>query len=110
MFKKRDIVIVRFPFTDGSDYKLRPALVLSSDKINKTGDTLIMQITSKQKSDGLSIELTDSVVVNSLPLKSYLRIHKIFIIENRFIFRKISEVKPVPYSKITNSLFKLIQE
>lgn len=46
MYKQADIVVVKFPFTDGSEFKKRPALVVSNETINKNGDYLIVQITS----------------------------------------------------------------
>ena len=42
-----DVVLVPFPFTDLSDTKRRPALILSSGAYNEaTGDVIIAQITS----------------------------------------------------------------
>ena len=43
MYKQGDIIVVKFPFTDGSEFKKRPALVVSNDKVNKTDDYLIVQ-------------------------------------------------------------------
>jgi len=37
--------------------KKRPALVISNSKVNKSGDLLLVQITSKVKHDGFSIPL-----------------------------------------------------
>lgn len=43
-----DVVLVPFPFTDLSDTKRRPALILSSGAYNEaTGDVIIAQITSR---------------------------------------------------------------
>lgn len=44
MFKQGDIIVVKFPFTDGSEFKKRPALVVSNNKIDKTEDFLLVQI------------------------------------------------------------------
>ena len=43
MYKQGDIVVVKFPFTDGSQFKKRPALVISNDIVNKTGDYLNLE-------------------------------------------------------------------
>jgi mRNA interferase MazF len=92
MYKQGDVVVVKFPFTDGSEFKKRPALVISNDAINKTGDLLIAQITSKENVDGLSIPLGDTDSVKPLPLKSNVRTHKIFTVHQSLIFSKITEV------------------
>ena len=44
MFKQGDIIVVKFPFTDGSEFKKRPELVVSNNKIDKTEDFLLVQI------------------------------------------------------------------
>ena len=55
MLQKGDIVIIKFPFADATEYKKRPALVISNNEVNKTGDYLMVQITSKDKKDALSL-------------------------------------------------------
>ena len=46
--ERGDVVLVPFPFTDLSDTKRRPALILSSGEYNEaTGDVIIAQITSR---------------------------------------------------------------
>ena len=42
MFKQADIVVVKFPFTDGWEFKNRHALIVSNQTINKTGDYLMV--------------------------------------------------------------------
>ncbi|MEP6513528.1 MAG: type II toxin-antitoxin system PemK/MazF family toxin [Parafilimonas sp.] len=59
-YQKGDIVWVNFPFTDGSQMKPRPVLIISNETVNKTGDYILVQITSKFKKDNLSIEISDS--------------------------------------------------
>jgi len=51
MYKQGDIIVVKFPFTDGSEFRKRPALVVSNDMLSKTDDYLIVQITSKLNND-----------------------------------------------------------
>jgi mRNA interferase MazF len=46
-YKRGDIVIVNFPFSDLSKAKKRPALIISNHLVNRTGDYLLVQISSK---------------------------------------------------------------
>ena len=47
-FKRGDIILVPFPFTDLSSAKQRPALVVSSDALNAVcDDVLVAAITSQ---------------------------------------------------------------
>lgn len=91
-FSKGDIVIIPVPFTDNKGYKLRPAVVISNDTVHQTGDVMIVQITSKLKQDKLSISITNDDVTDGLPVKSYIRVHKIFVIEQRLIKGKVSSI------------------
>ncbi len=58
-FNKNDIVAVNFPFTDISKTKKRPALIISNQLVNNTGDYLLIQITSQIKHDGLSLAIKE---------------------------------------------------
>lgn len=111
MFQKGDIVVVKFPFADAEEYKKRPALVISNHKVNKTGDYLMAQITSKDKKDVLSlaINMVDYTDNKALPLKSFIRLHKIFLINKSLIITKVTSVKHEFLEKVTNKIIELIK-
>jgi len=108
-FSKGDIVIIPVPFTDNNGYKLRPAVVISNEKVHQTGDTMIVQITSKLKQDSLSIELTNNDVTENLPTKSYIRFHKIFVLEQRLIKGKVSSLKISKYQELIQKINQIIE-
>jgi mRNA interferase MazF len=84
-YKRGDIVIVNFPFSDLSNAKKRPALIISNHLVNRTGDYLLVQISSKIRSDELSQIIETSAFQNNkqLPLQfasgfiKYLHLMKI---------------------------------
>ena len=91
IYKQGDIVVVPFPFTDLSQQKRRPALVVSNDTVNTTGDYLLAQITSRNKQDDLSVAIADSDYRgNQLPVTSYVRVHKLFCLSQSLIEKKVS--------------------
>ncbi|MFN0048487.1 MAG: type II toxin-antitoxin system PemK/MazF family toxin [Cytophagales bacterium] len=104
-----DIVVVKFPFTDGSQSKNRPVLVLSNTNINNTGDIICMQITSKFRDDLLTFPLHTNDLDSPLPLQSYLRLHKIFSIDKQLITKNISALKKQTFDLVIDLLFKTIQ-
>lgn len=76
MYKRADIVVISFPFADSVKSKKRPALIISNTKVNNTGDYLMVQITSKEKNDDLSLHISSNYFAETpLPLKSYVRCH-----------------------------------
>ena len=106
---KGDIVIIPVPFTDNKGYKLRPAVVISNDTVHQTGDVMIVQITSKLKQDKLSITITNDDVTDGLPVKSYIRIHKIFVLEQRLIKGKVSSLKIAKYEELIQRINQIIE-
>ncbi|MEX2588873.1 MAG: type II toxin-antitoxin system PemK/MazF family toxin [Chitinophagales bacterium] len=105
---KGDIVTIQFPFTDGKVYKLRPAMVLLETSFTKSNDVLLMMITSKQKKDALNIRLNSDDLTKPLPLESYARIHKIFLLNESLIQSKISRLKKPAYDFISKRLCEII--
>ncbi len=108
IFSKGDIVIIPVPFTDNEGYKLRPAVVISDENVHSTGDVMIVQITSKQKQDNLSISLTNNDVTDNLPTKSYIRVHKIFVLEQKLIKGIVSGLKPSKYQELIGRIKQII--
>lgn len=108
-FSKGDIVIIPVPFTDNKGFKLRPALVISNTMVHQTGDVMIVQITSQIKQDQLSIAITNDDVTVSLPVKSYIRVHKIFVLEQNLIKGKVSSLKTEKYKEIIQRINQIIQ-
>ena len=70
------VVLVRFPFSDLSQSKLRPAVVLANAG---RGDQILCQVTSKPYGDPGAIELDDTAFASgSLRVTSYARPGKLF--------------------------------
>ena len=57
MYKQRDIVLIKFPFTDLSSYKLRPALIISNSSFNKADNVLLIGIYWNKWIKNYSIEI-----------------------------------------------------
>jgi mRNA interferase MazF len=109
MFQQGDIVSVNFPFSDSTITKKRPALIISNQKVNHMGDYLCVQITSKVKHDGLSLPIVKGDYIKwPLPLKSYIRVHKIFLLNESFIIRKVSTVNMKFISLVATNITELI--
>lgn len=61
MYKQKGIVLIRYPFSDFSNFKLRPVLVVSNDNYNQTfPDILLCGITSNLFQDAYSFQLSNT--------------------------------------------------
>ncbi len=102
------IVLVRFPFTNLEESKIRPALVLSSDVFNKGSDLILASISSKQRDPRFAVVLTQHDLVQGiLHAKSYIRCGQLVTVEKRLISRVvafISKEKLKEVRKITHSI------
>lgn len=102
------IVLVRFPFSDLSSSKLRPAVVLADAN---RGDWILCQVTSKPYSDSRAIELnSSSFAMGSLHVVSYARPGKLFTANQTIITKKVGTLKNDALKQIVDAVNKLLRE
>ncbi len=92
MYDFGSIVLTRFPFTNLSGGKVRPALVISRDNARRT-DVVLAFITSRTHPalpDALPIQPTAK---NGLKVASIVRFDKIVTLETRVIAGKLGDAE-----------------
>ena len=93
-YKRGDIVLVSFPFTDLSSSKRRPALVVSPDSFNDAGSDLVLAaVTSQISEEATLIIVADDCVGGTLPKTSALKPTKLFTIHSTLVLRKICALR-----------------
>jgi len=106
-FIKGDIVIVPFPFSDLTQSKRRPALVISNLKGN---DIILCQITSQNIFDEYSIYLKDEdFQEGSLKRSSNIRPNRIFTADVQIIQYKIGTLKNEKIEEVINKIIQIIK-
>lgn len=60
--------------------------------------------------DNLSITLSDEDVTENLPAKSYIRFHKIFVLEQNLIKGKVSRLKKEKYIELITRIKNIIDK
>ncbi len=107
-FTKGTVVLIPFPFSDLSEAKLRPALVLAHAG---KSDLILCQITSKSYTDPDAIELNDhSFRVGSLKRVSYARPCKLFTASESLIISTIGQLKDQSLSLIIESIIQNLRK
>ncbi|WP_319420213.1 type II toxin-antitoxin system PemK/MazF family toxin [Pleurocapsa sp. FMAR1] len=110
---KGDIVLVQFPFSDLSQTKLRPALVLV---VSASIDEITLCFISSQKVKSLSasefaIAKSDREFAETgLKADSKVRVTRIITLERKLILRKIGELSKnqiLKLNQILTTAFKL---
>jgi len=91
-YKKWDIILVSFPFTNLTTTKRRPALIVSPDEYNSNQDVVIAFITSKL---GLEFRIGDYRIQYwseaNLPKPSMVRM-KFAAIEKSIVIKKLGKI------------------
>jgi mRNA interferase MazF len=101
------VVLVRFPFSDLSQTKLRPAVVLAEAG---RGDWILCQVTSKPYGDSRAIKLEDaSLTSGSLRMTSYARPGKLFTANRDLIVAEVARLKSGPFCGVIDAVVSLIQ-
>lgn len=105
-FIKGQVVVVEFPFSDLSDFKKRPALVicqLSRD------DAIVCQITSKGSFDGYSIELLEKDFTRGkLDQPSNIRPNRLFTVDTKIIDKTVAFVTQEKMDEVMKKIIEII--
>ncbi len=106
-FVKGDVVVLPFPFSDLSQSKRRPALVITELLRN---DLILCQITSKKISDNYAILLEDNDFEEGhLRVKSNVRPNRIFTADNNIVLYKVGRLKREKTKEIIEKIIKILQ-
>jgi mRNA interferase MazF len=106
---KGDIVLVQFPFSDLSQTKLRPAVVLV---VSTDIDEITLCFISSQKVQILSsnefaiLESDDEFSQTGLKTNSKVRVTKIITLESKLILRKIGQLGTKQENRLNQTLSK----
>jgi len=107
--KQKDIVLLPYPFTDLERTKVRPALVMSNDFLNKkSNDCIMLPLTSIIKDGPYSILINEDDLSSGKLIKpSCIKINKVFTVEKRLIIMKIGTLSNATFEKIKSELIKV---
>ncbi|MGA7722547.1 MAG: type II toxin-antitoxin system PemK/MazF family toxin [Ignavibacteriaceae bacterium] len=107
-FIKGDVVSLPFPFSDLSQNKFRPALVIT--KLG--GDDLIVCMITHQASnkDTYKIPLTDNdFAEGKLKVTSYIRPNRVFTADSKIIVKKKGNISPTKLSEVISKVIEIIK-
>jgi mRNA interferase MazF len=107
-FVRGDVVVVPFPFSDLSQSKRRPALVVASLEGN---DAILCQITSKTIKDAYCIPIDDSDFASgNLKQSGNIRPNRIFTADNNIILYRIGSIKKEKLAQVVEKIIEIISK
>lgn len=106
MYKKWEIILIVFPFTDLSGEKVRPALILSSEP--KDDDVIVALISSqliyRDKTDILIEKHSPEFKKTGLKVDSIIRLRKMAAINKKIILGQLGSAGPNVQKEVTRNL------
>lgn len=107
-FVKGDVVVVPFPFTDLTQAKRRPALVIAELE----GDDLILcQITSQTIRDKYVVSVgAEDFRDGSLNQDSNIRPNRIFTADKHIILYRVGQVKSEKVRQVIDALVNILKK
>lgn len=107
--KKNDLLLLNYPFSNGTSNKVRPVIVVSNNNYNKRGqDIVVVPLTSNlNKRDFSFVLLQEDLAKGNLLKKSLVKIDRIFSVKKSLVRMKIGIVKEKIHDIIIEDLFKL---
>ncbi|MGH7135358.1 MAG: type II toxin-antitoxin system PemK/MazF family toxin [Pirellulales bacterium] len=104
-FVKGDVVVVPFPFTDLSQTKRRPALVVA---VLPGDDCILCQITSRavRDSDAIALNAGD-FRQGALHKPSSIRPNRLFTADTGVIVRRVGKIKTQKLDSVTKQIIAI---
>lgn len=101
------VVLVPFPFSDLSEAKLRPAVVLAEAG---RGDWILCQITRNAYGDSRAVPLVEaSFASGSLRTESYARPGKLFTASHELMVAQVGSLRQEARGQIVESVVRILR-
>lgn len=103
-YKPYTVVAVPFPFTDGTNSKRRPALVISSEEFQKKNSHItLLMITSAKHSKWYADHKLQDLEQSGLNSASVVR-QKVFTLDSRLVIKHVGKLSDRDRKKIHQKL------
>lgn len=104
---KGDVVVVPFPFSDLTNAKRRPALVIAP---LRGDDVILCQITSKEVRDEYALRIKESdFAKGSLHMESNVRPNRLFTADRNIVSYQIGRLKQEKISQVIENVVAIIK-
>ena len=106
---QKEVVLLPYPFSNLEGIKVRPALIVSNNQLNKKSDDCIMApLTTIIKNEPYSIIIdSENLSSGKLIKQSRIRTDKIFSVEKSLIRMKIGVLDDNSFDKVKAEIFSM---
>jgi mRNA interferase MazF len=107
LLEQGDIILVRFPFSNQTDYKIRPALVVSNNRHNRQSDAWFCPITTKKALHAIPIR--QGLAEGMLDRESYARADVIATMDQDAALKKIGRLRQEKIREVIEAIIKNLE-
>jgi mRNA interferase MazF len=105
LFTKGDVVVAPLDFSDFSDFKRRPALVVADPQ---SLHPVLCMITSRGRGDGYDVSLTKpDFASGGLRLESVVRVCQLFTLDETIIEYQVGKLHKEKLEEVTNKIVEM---
>lgn len=105
--KKRDVILARIYFSDSTESKIRPAIILSNDDYHSGGYLLVAAITTA--ADYYCLSINENDVNCALEKGSGARFDCIIRIHERQVMKCIGKITPQFHGKLVERIIAMVK-
>lgn len=105
-YSRNDLILIKFPFSDLSSSKVRPAIVINSS--HSSHDLIVVSLTSKTQNLREGEFILTSWQAAGLNIETAVK-RGIFTVHENLILRKIGKLGTADASNLDNSLLEWLQ-
>jgi mRNA interferase MazF len=100
-YQRESVVLVRFPYTDLTGSKVRPAVIVTADKYLSQAEDVLCAFISSVLPDPM---LPTDIIVSSthpdfrktgLKRSSVIRTHKLVLLDRELVYSKLGDLAPM---------------
>jgi len=102
-YKQGDIILIKYPYTDLSNNKQRPAVIISKDSINKQ-NYIVAKITSVIRDDSFSFPISPTDIDKELKYDSEVRTNELFTVNQTIIIKKLATFKKESLKRLIDKI------
>ena len=108
--EQRSIILVPFPFSDLTNTKKRPALVISNTEFNRKNEDVICCLITSNPAAKDSIKITSKDIESGfLEFDSKIKPHRLFTVSKNIIYKVLCKLNKKKSQIVIDEVNKLIE-
>lgn len=107
---QRDLLLVPFPYTDLTQSKKRPALVVSKDEFNRRSDDVICCLVTSNPNERQSIVPITNKDMESgfLEFDSRIKPYRLFTVSKGVVYKNLGRLKREKFNEVVSGIYDVI--